>query len=71
VLFPPVYIPVEVDGESYRQMHVDGGAREMVFFPEFIEDFGKAIAGFGLKPSDVRGEMYVLYNRKSGCKGDV
>jgi len=38
-------------------MHVDGGAREMVFFPEFIEDFGKAIAGFGLKPSDVRGEM--------------
>jgi hypothetical protein len=29
VLFPPVYIPLEVGGESYRQMHVDGGAREM------------------------------------------
>ena len=69
VLFPPVYIPLEVDGESYRQMHVDGGAREMVFFPEFIEDFHQAIAGFGLKPSDVHGEMYVLYNGRVAARG--
>ena len=69
VLFPPVYIPLEVEGQSYRQMHVDGGAREMVFFPEFIEDFGKAIAGFGLKPSDVHGEMYVLYNGRVAARG--
>jgi predicted acylesterase/phospholipase RssA len=69
VLFPPVYIPLEVDGESYRQMHVDGGAREMVFFPEFIEDFHQAIAGFGLKPSDVHCEMYVLYNGRVAARG--
>ena len=62
VLFPPVYIPVEVGGESYQQMHVDGGAREMVFFPELIEDLDKAIVEFGLKPSNVHGEIYVLYN---------
>jgi len=69
VLFPPVYIPVEVGGESYRQMHVDGGAREMVFFPELIEDLDKAIAEFGLKPSDVHGEMYVLYNGRVAAGG--
>jgi predicted patatin/cPLA2 family phospholipase len=69
VLFPPVYIPVELNGESYRQMHVDGGAREMVFFPELIDDLDKAIAKFGLKPSDVHGEIYVLYNGRVAAEG--
>lgn len=69
VLFPPVYIPLEVGGESYRQMHVDGGAREMVFFPEFIKDFDKAIAEAGFSPSDVHGEIYVLYNGRIAARG--
>jgi len=69
VLFPPVYIPIDEEGESYRQMHVDGGAREMVFFPEFIEDLDKAIAEFGLKPSEVHGEIYVLYNGRVATMG--
>ena len=25
IIFPPVYIPVEVEGEIYEEMHVDGG----------------------------------------------
>ncbi|MGD8255885.1 MAG: patatin-like phospholipase family protein [Syntrophobacterales bacterium] len=69
VLFPPVYIPVEVDGESYRQMHVDGGAREMIFYPEFIQDFDKAIAEAGLSRSEVRAEIYVLYNGRAAARG--
>jgi predicted acylesterase/phospholipase RssA len=69
VLFPPVYIPVEVEGESYRQMHVDGGARDMVFFPGFIQDFDKAIAEAGLSRSDVHGEIYVLYNGRIAARG--
>ena len=69
VLFPPVYIPLEVEGQSYRQMHVDGGAREMVFFPELIEDLDNAIAEIGLKPSDVHGEIYVLYNGRVAASG--
>jgi predicted acylesterase/phospholipase RssA len=69
VLFPPVYIPVEVGGESYRQMHVDGGAREMIFFPQFIQDFDKAIAEAGFSPSDVQGEIYVLYNGRVAARG--
>lgn len=69
VLFPPVYIPVEVDGESYRQMHVDGGAREMVFFPGFIQDFDKAIAEVGLSRAEVHGEIYVLFNGRIVARG--
>lgn len=69
VLFPPVYIPLEVGGKSYRQMHVDGGAREMIFFPEFIQDFDKAIAEVGLSRSDVHGEIYVLYNGRVAARG--
>lgn len=69
VLFPPVYIPVEVGGESYRQMHVDGGAREMIFLPEFIQDFDKAIAEAGLSRSEVQGEIYVLFNGRAAARG--
>src|SRR3546814_11699746 len=29
--FPPVMIDVEVDGEAYQEMHVDGGAMAQVF----------------------------------------
>jgi hypothetical protein len=32
ILFPPVYIPVEVGGEIYEEMHADGGVATQVFF---------------------------------------
>ena len=32
VAFPPVYIKVEVNGEEYDEMHVDGGTFAQVFF---------------------------------------
>lgn len=31
VFFPPVVIPVEIDGQPYDEMHVDGGAGSQVF----------------------------------------
>jgi len=31
VFFPPVIIPVEIDGQPYDEMHVDGGAGAQVF----------------------------------------
>jgi predicted acylesterase/phospholipase RssA len=69
VIFPPVYIPVEVNGETYRQMHVDGGAREMIFFPKFIQDFDKTIAEAGFSRAEVHGEIYVLYNGRIAARG--
>ena len=69
VVFPPVYIPVEVNGETYRQMHVDGGAREMIFFPQFIENLDKAIAEAGFSRAEVQGEIYVLFNGRIAARG--
>jgi predicted acylesterase/phospholipase RssA len=69
VVFPPVYIPVEVDGETYRQMHVDGGAREMIFFPQFIQNFDKALAEAGFSSAAVHGEIYVLFNGRIAARG--
>jgi len=69
VVFPPVYIPVEVGGETYRQMHVDGGAREMIFFPQFIQNLDKAIAEAGFSSADVHGEIYVLFNGRIAARG--
>ena len=63
LVFPPVYFPVEADGESYWQMHVDGGARETVFFYDAVEEVIKAYAAAGLDISDVHGEVYVINNR--------
>ena len=37
IIFPPVYIPVEVGGEIYEEMHVDGGVATQVFFYGDIE----------------------------------
>ena len=38
LLFPPVYFDVEVDGEPYAQMHVDGGILETVFLRSWMLD---------------------------------
>jgi hypothetical protein len=35
-LLPPVYIDVEVDGRTYREVHVDGGASASVFLGAFM-----------------------------------
>ncbi|MCB9832582.1 MAG: patatin-like phospholipase family protein [Planctomycetes bacterium] len=36
VVFPPVYIRVEADGESYDEMHVDGSVRSLFFLPRAL-----------------------------------
>lgn len=42
VAFPPVYIPVTVNGKKYDEMHVDGGVTAGVFLYGFILDINKA-----------------------------
>ena len=62
VLFPPVYISVDGGKESYQQMHVDGGVREMVFYYDFIEAVDAAFTSAGLTRADANINLYVLYN---------
>ncbi len=38
VLFPPVYFDVEIDGQHFYEMHVDGGAQSQLFLRGFMLD---------------------------------
>ena len=62
MIFPPVYIPVEVDGQTRWQMHVDGSARANVFATTFMLDLDDAIERSDLGDENVRGELWVIHN---------
>lgn len=51
-LFPPVYIPIDVGGQRYYQMHADGGVRKAIFYYGLVDDPDTALAVHGLKPTD-------------------
>jgi predicted acylesterase/phospholipase RssA len=61
VAFPPVLVPVTVNGESYDEMHVDGGATQqlMLFSPKLsMRDLDKAIG------RDIERSVYIVVNNK-------
>ena len=57
--FPPVYISVKADGETYQEMHVDGGATAQVFLYPAGLNLGAAATRMGVE-GDRR--MYVIRN---------
>lgn len=59
--FPPVMFEVEVDGESYDELHVDGGATSVLHLYPIGLDFEKLA-----KHMDVKGtpNVYVIRNGK-------
>lgn len=60
--FPPVYIEVEVDGQRYDEMHVDGGTASQVFAYPGMFDLRKRMQEVGY---DTRGwRMYVIRNSR-------
>jgi len=62
MLFPPVYIPVVVDGETRWQMHVDGSARANVFATTFMLDLDDALQRSDFVAADVHKELWVIHN---------
>jgi predicted acylesterase/phospholipase RssA len=61
VAFPPVYFPTEVEGETYWQMHVDGGASANIFFAGFMFDVQRAIEAQRLA-NGVEVDFYLIVN---------
>lgn len=59
VAFPPVVIPVEIGGESFDELHVDGGATEQVLLFNPGLEFGRIDAQI---PVPVRRTVYVVVN---------
>ena len=62
VLFPPTYIEVEVQGQRYDEMHVDGAVRQQLIAPFAVLDGIGAAQEAGLSPTQVRAVLYVVRN---------
>lgn len=60
--FPPVYFPIDIDGERYSQMHVDGGAIANLFLTDFILDRQRELAPPDLDRDAVDVDLYLLMN---------
>jgi predicted acylesterase/phospholipase RssA len=66
-VFPPVFIGVEVDGQSFDEMHTDGGTiTQMFFFADTVDLSAAARAGGHSTREGYRGTMYVIRNGKLG-----
>ncbi len=60
--FPPVMFDVEVDGQPYQEMHVDGGVMAQVFvYPTSLE-LDEATEYFGFAPVERR--LYIIRNAR-------
>ncbi|MCP5197066.1 MAG: patatin-like phospholipase family protein [Gammaproteobacteria bacterium] len=60
--FPPTMIDVEVDGQPYQEMHVDGGAMAQVFlYPPRLFD---AMRGQGQKVAERERRAYIIRNAR-------
>ena len=62
VLFPPVFVNVEIDGKAFDEMHADGGTVVQAFFYAGIVDLVAArteVHGPGFKPG---GGLYIIRN---------
>ena len=65
--FPPTMINVEVDGKTYQEMHVDGGASAQVFlYPPALR---RTAAALGNEISR-QGRVYVIRNAALTSTGD-
>jgi hypothetical protein len=59
--FPPVLIPVNVDGTTYDELHVDGGATSQVFFYPVGVDYEEVLAKLEVPG---RPKVYVIRNSR-------
>jgi len=67
IAFPPVLIDSVVDGETYDEMHVDGGVSVQVFFYGGTVDITAAIASFAdleMNAPKRTGSLYIIRNGK-------
>jgi len=61
-VFPPVYFPVEWEGNTYWQMHVDGGAAVIVFLSGFVVDELNRMTGLRTERGDAAVDLYIILN---------
>jgi hypothetical protein len=73
ITFSPVLIDVEVDGNMYKEMHVDGGTLSKVFFVYGLtHNLRKLASDAGIDPAKTKSKLYIIRNGKiSPCYKEV
>ena len=61
VLFPPVYFEVEIGGQSYYEMHVDGGTQAQLFLRGFMLDCEETFEE-DVRLTDAEVSLYLIRN---------
>ncbi len=62
IVFPPVYLDVEANGEMYDEMHVDGGVKAQVFVGGILIDSDAVAAESGVDPDSIQCDIYIIRN---------
>lgn len=62
MVFPPVYFPIEWEGKTFWQMHVDGGAAVVVFLSGFVIDELNRMTGLKAERGDAAVDFYIVLN---------
>ena len=65
IMFPPVYFQVEANGETYYEMHADGGTMSQMFFRGFMLDFEDALLDTGMIPLKAKTLLYIIRSGKA------
>ena len=61
ILFPPVYFKLEIDGQDYYEMHVDGGVQANIFLRCFMLDCQETFDEAPLR-GDAELSLYLIRN---------
>ncbi len=63
IVFPPVYLNVEVNDKAYDEMHVDGGVMKQIFFLyDVAQGIEKAAREKGIDVSKMQYKIYIIRN---------
>lgn len=69
VIFSPVYIAIDHDGETYWEMHADGGMQEGIMTYGVMQEPLELLENTGHRPSDMRLEIYAISNGRLEDRG--
>jgi predicted acylesterase/phospholipase RssA len=64
LIFPPVYFTVVHDGQTYQQMHVDGGIESPLLVPGLLSDLDSALKSVNIDRDKTKVKLFALANQQ-------
>ncbi|MEH6452365.1 MAG: patatin-like phospholipase family protein [Psychromonas sp.] len=64
IIFPPHFFEIDIEGEKYSQMHVDGGVHSNVFMLGMFIDWVHELKVTKEQRSKVNANLYIVANKK-------